>query len=80
MAVSEGSYNTMGCLPARFRGNSAEGSHAGVARWRVAAARGEIQRAAAVTMATWQRARRAVIELLYDNRAEGHAAGQHHHQ
>ncbi|MGD9597953.1 MAG: hypothetical protein AB7G76_01665 [Steroidobacteraceae bacterium] len=49
-------------------------------RWRVAAARGEIQRAAAVTTATWRRARRAVIELLYDNRAQVHAASQHHHR
>ncbi|MGE0580782.1 MAG: hypothetical protein AB7P31_01420 [Steroidobacteraceae bacterium] len=36
------------------------------ARWRLAAAGGEIQRAAALTAATWLRARKAVAGLLYD--------------
>ena len=36
------------------------------AHWRLAAARGEVQRAAAMTAATWLRARATVAGLLYD--------------
>lgn len=80
MAESEDSYSRIGNALARSRGDSAYGRFAGVARWHLAAARGEIQRAAAVTSATWERARRAVVGLLYDSQAQGHASGQRHHR
>ncbi|MBV6417743.1 MAG: hypothetical protein CMLOHMNK_02507 [Steroidobacteraceae bacterium] len=80
MAVSESSCNTMGGPRAQDRADSPMERLSGLARWHIAAARGEIQRAAAVTTATWERARRAMIELLYDRQAQGHAAGQRHHR
>lgn len=64
--MSENSYSSIGRVAARYRGDSPYVRLSSVARWHLAAARGEVQRAAAVTTATWERARRAVIELLYD--------------
>ncbi len=64
--MSEDSYSTIGRIPARYRGDSPYARLSGAARWPLAAARGEIQKAAAVTIATWERARRAVTGLLYD--------------
>lgn len=66
VAVSENSYSSIGLAPGRYRGDSSYTRLSGAARWRLAAARGEIQRAAAVTAARWMRARDAVIGLLYD--------------
>ena len=66
MAVSENSYSSIGRVPGRLRGNSPEARPADTLRWRIMAARGELQRAAAVTAATWVRARNAVAGLLYD--------------
>lgn len=66
MAASEHSYNGIGLTPGRRREDSPYTRLSAVARWHLAAARGEIQRAAAVTSATWVRARDTVTGLLYD--------------
>lgn len=64
--MSENSYSSFGRVRAQYPGQVAATNVPGIVRWHIAAAHGEIQRAAAVTTATWARARRAVVELLYD--------------
>jgi len=64
--MSENSYSSFGRPEARLRTDSTGPRRSGLARWHLAAARGEIQRAAAVTTTTWERARRAIAGLLYD--------------
>jgi len=64
--MSENSYSSFAQVRAQYPGNSVSAHVPGIVRWHLAAARGEIKRAAAVTAATWTRARRAVVELLYD--------------
>lgn len=64
--MSENSYSSFAQVRAEYPGQVVSTNVPGIVRWHLAAARGEIKRAAAVTTATWTRARRAVVELLYD--------------
>jgi len=65
--MSENSYSSLARVRAKYPVDAATSAVPGIMRWHIAAARGEIQRAAAVTTSTWKRARRAAIGLLYDN-------------
>jgi len=64
--MSENSYSSLARVRAKYPANAATSAAPGIVRWHIAAARGEIQRAAVVTTSTWKRARRTVTGMLYD--------------
>jgi hypothetical protein len=67
MAVSEHFCGSTGRALQQNRADASSARLSETARWHLAAARGEIQRAAAVTAAGWTRARDVMFGLLYDN-------------